>query len=379
MLVCRARFDAVGVLFLAAIFVASTAFTSQIVAQQRPPGNTQNGSSASQQQKSYPQLTPAQQQAQMQAARQAYEEQVRQRQEQLKKAIQPPEGFPLQGEQAGYVDQVLDHWQKISDQVNLFRCKFQRFDYDSAQVNYRDPQTNRLAAYTVAYGEIRFAEKNKASFDTTRVFSFKAPPQKPGEQADYKEVEGHSHWGKTIHERWICNGESVFDFDFVGKRMYETRIPKDLQGNVVQSPLPFLFGANKNDIKSRYWVRYVPKYKTNEKGQKELIQDEYWLEAFPKTINDARLYSKIEIILSADNFMPIALHMYSPQYNGKDNFESRFFYFQDRKVNDQLSKLQNTFKVFVKPKLPLGWEKVDRTLASPNNSTANAAGAKGVR
>lgn len=324
------------------------------------------------------QLTPEQQQAALAAQRQAYESQLRREQEMLRKAIQPPEGFPLQGEKAKYVDQILDYWQKISDQVDLFSCKFQRFDYDSAQVNYRDPQTNQLSAFAVAYGEIRFAEKNKASFETTRLFNFKAPPAKPGEQADYKEVEGHSTFGKTIHERWICTGESVFDFDFVGKRMYETKIPKQMQGNVVQSPLPFLFGAKKDDIKTRYWVRYVPKYKTNQQGQRELIQDEYWLEAFPKTINDARLYSKIEIILSADNFMPVAMHMYSPQYDGRENFESRFFYFQDREVNGKLAKVQHWFNAFVRPKLPLGWERSERTLAPPS-STAQAAGMKGVR
>lgn len=341
---------------------------SQATAQvgQNPQGRAQR------QQSTAVQVSPEQQQAQRDAADRAYAEHLAEIRDAESRATRQPAGFPLPGNQAAYMEQLLDHWQKVSDQIEAYRCNFQRFDYDSSIVNYRDPQSNRLAAYQVAWGEIKYAAKDKASFETTKMMKFIRPAQQPGGDDEWETVDGYTSFGKTTHERWICDGKSVFDFDFVGKRMYETEIPPSLQGNVVESPLPFLFGANKKDVMTRYWIRYIPKYRTDAKGQKQLIEDEYWLEAYPKTINDARMYSKLEIILAREDFMPIAIHMYSPQYDGKENFESRYFYFQDREVNSQLHKFQNFMSVFVRPKLPMGWKQLKRSMATA--STANAQG-----
>ncbi|MEL7498628.1 MAG: hypothetical protein AAFN77_13560 [Planctomycetota bacterium] len=361
---------------LAFILLASTILLPATLMAQVTPAKSAQGQQS--QQPYVPQLTPEQQAAQRKAAQEAYAEHQRQQQEALERATQAPAGFPLPANQAEYVEQLLDHWQKVSDQVTEYKCNFQRYDYDNAQVNYRDPKSNQLAAFNIAYGEVRYAAKDKASFETSRMFKFKNPPKQPGGEVEWEPVEGYSVWGKTIHERWVCDGTSVYDFDFVGKRMYETAIPSDLQGNVVESPIPFLFGANKQDIMKRYWVRYVPKYTTNAKGEKELIQDQYWLEAYPKTISDAQMYSKLEIVLAAKDFMPVAMHMYSTQYDGSKNFASRYFYFEDRQTNGQLQKFQNFFKVFVRPKLPLGWEQAKRTYGGSRSAKTNQQGG-GVR
>jgi hypothetical protein len=115
--------------------------------------------------------------------------------------------------------------------------------------------------------------------------------------------------------------------------------------------MPFLFGAKKSQILDRYWVRVIP----------QDSETEYYLEAYPKRIDDARLYSKIEIVLAREDFLPKAMHVYSPQYNpAKGNFQSRYFAFNDRSVNDQLSRIQDFFGVFVRPKTDIGWKRVSR-------------------
>ena len=206
-------------------------------------------------------------------------------------------------------------------------------------------------------------------FETHKLMRFKNPPQTPGGNAEYEVVDGYTTGTQTIHERWVCDGKSILDFDFEQKRMYETTIPPQLQGNIVESPLPFLFGANKQDILNKYWVRYVPKYITDANGQKQLNQEEYWLEAYPKKINDSRMYSKLEIILSAKDFMPKAMHLYSPQYNpAKGNYTSRYFLFEDRQINGQLAKMQDFFGSFVKPRMPLGWKTVTRQMGQSQSA-----------
>ena len=284
---------------------------------------------------------------------------------------QLPPGFPLPADEQQYIEQVLDYWQKTSDKVRHYKCEFLRYDYDTEFVNIRDSRTNQLYAHHQAFGEIRFASPDKARFETTKVYKFAGPPKEQGGNATYEPLEGHSMWGRTINECWVCTGQSVFSFDFEQKARHEEKIPPRLQGNVVESPLPFLFGAKKDDVMKRYWVRYIPKYETD--AQEKLIKNEIWLDIYPKRINDAQNYSKVELILSADDFMPLAIHMYAPNYNpAKNNYSSRYFIFQNRQVNGRWSLLQGWLNRFVEVSVPPTWRKVD-SLNTPAQSAQRPA------
>jgi len=363
------RWTKTTLLFACALFAFPNSGEVQaVVQQQTPTGSTQ----AAEQQYRSPQLTPdqlaAQQRAAMEStaqqklAQEKYAQQQQAGTESELLSMRQPEGFPLTAEHEKYLGELLSYWEQNSKRVRQYKCDFRRYEYDSQNVAYRDPQNNQLAAFNVAFGEIRFAAPEKAKFETTTIMEFSKPPQKPGEQAEYKERED-----KDVHERWICDGKSIFDFDFENKRMYETEIPEELQGNVAESPLPFMFGAEKNEILKRYWIRSV-----TPSG----VENEYWLEAFPKRVGDSRMYSKIEIILAKDDFLPKAMHLYSPQYNpAKGNFESRYFMFENREVNGQLDKIQDFFGSFVRPRVSIlaGWKTVkrkmgqDQAAAPPSN------------
>ena len=284
---------------------------------------------------------------------------------------QLPPGFPLPADEQQYIEQVLDFWQQTSDKVKHYKCDFLRYDYDTEFVNIRDPRTNQLYAHHQGTGEIRFAAPDKARFETTKVFKFTGAPKEQGGNAIYEPLNGHSMWGRTINECWVCTGQSVFSFDFEQKARHEEKIPPRLQGNVVESPLPFLFGAKKDDVMKRYWVRYIPKYETD--AQEKLIKNEIWLDIYPKRINDAQNYSKVELILSADDFMPLAIHMYAPNYNpAKNNYSSRYFIFQNRQVNGRWSLLQGWLNRFVEVSVPPTWRKVD-SLNTPAQSAQRPA------
>ena len=140
-------------------------------------------------------------------------------------------------------------------------------------------------------------------------------------------------------------------------------------GAITNSPIPFLFGARKDQILSRYWVRNVTP---------PTAQDEVWLEAWPKRAEDAQNYKKVEIILSMEPFLPKAVHMYMPQYNPKkNNYTSVYISFSDQKVNDRLARFKDWWGHFVRPNLPTfetGWKRVDR-----QSMNATASGANPVR
>ena len=248
-----------------------------------------------------------------------------------------------------FIDQLLDYWQQSSQKVKQYQCEFVRYDYDTKFCNYRDPETNQLAAASIMTGEIRFASPDKASYETLQVFDFPGPPSKAGEPLSQYKQRNQSN----SREKWICDGKAIFEFDFENKKLYETEIPPEMQGKgLVNSPIPFLFGASKEDILNRFWVQVVTPNN---------VQNEYWLEAVPKKIDDARNYNKLEIVISRNEFLPTMLHLYAPDYNpAENNFTSRLFEFKNRKVNASLAKVQNFFNRFVRPATPGGWERVPR-------------------
>lgn len=323
-----------------ALMIACMLVSAPICQAQTAPQTTRQTAPQSRSGQNYqPRLTPQQQAAQARAAQQKTNQQG---------FVQPP-GFPLNAEHTKYVEQLLDLWERTSRDVKKYKCKFQRYEYDTGIVGYRDPQTNVLAAHSRAYGEIRFAAPDRARFETTSILDFKARPQKPGEQPTYVQ---RPNGNNDVLERWVCDGKTIYNFDFEQKRLYENAIPKDLQGDLANSPLPFVFGANKKQILERYWVRSITP--TNAK-------DEYWLEITPKRIEDARNYKRIEIILAKQDFLPKAMHLYLPQYDPSNgNYDSRYFLFEDRQANGQLDKITDWLGNFIKPRLPLfgGWKTV---------------------
>jgi hypothetical protein len=132
-----------------------------------------------------------------------------------------------------------------------------------------------------------------------------------------------------------------------------------MQGkNLVHSPLPFLFGASKDEILDRFWLQI-----TTPKG----VEDEYWLEAFPKRVEDARNYKKLELVLSRNDFLPSSLRLYAPNYDEeKGILVHRVFEFRNRKINDALSGIQNFTGNFIRPQTPIGWTRVERPADFPN-------------
>lgn len=266
----------------------------------------------------------------------------------VQQARGPARPFPeLDQQHRQYIDQLLDIWQQSSAQVKQYTCDFQRWDYDPTYCNYREPNTNRLAAFSIAQGAVRFAAPDKGMFETSKVWDFNGEPDQPGGNAKYKEREQ-----STNHEKWICDGGSIYEFDFANKVLYEVEIPAEMQGNgLANSPLPFLFGVEKDVIKERYWLRVITP---------QGVEDEYWLEAFPKRIDDARNYKKIEIILAKEDFLPKMLHIYATNYDEVENPISRVFEFGNRQMNSKLAQVQNFLRVFVRPQTPIGWRRMDR-------------------
>lgn len=279
---------------------------------------------------------------------------------------QAPHWFPQPAEHQKYVADVLKFWEQSSSKIDRYRCKFRRWEYDPDFVK-ADPETGKSPAIKVSYGEIKYGRPDKGLFKVTKLLHYNAPKQ-PGEKAQYLPIDGE------IGEHWVCDGKSIFEFDHAKKTLIDHQLPPEMQGQaIVDGPLPFLFGANAAKIQERYWVGvFTPK----------TAKGEYWLEAVPKRIEDARNYRKVEIIIDEADFLPKAMQIFN---NGGDdrNPSSTVLTFEDREINFPVQSATEKFldpfqlwmREFHEPATPLGWKKVierfDKASGQQPPATAN--------
>ena len=249
---------------------------------------------------------------------------------------QVPAPFTLTPEEQQRLDQLLTYWERRSSAVKTYSCSFQRFEYDMV-FGPKDPNI----AKTHAEGIIRYSAPDKGEFNVTRL----------GKNPDFK-MESVDHV-----EHWICDGSSVFELNPQKQQLIEQKLPPSMKGTqIADGPLPFMFGAKKEKLLSRYWIREIkpPENRPNE----------YWIEAFPRTREDAANFVMVRVILDQKTFLPNALQIFPPNYHPKDNPSRTSYVFSSRKINDPIHRGQEFLGRFISPKPPRGWKKVVESFES---------------
>jgi TIGR03009 family protein len=272
-------------------------------------------------------------------------------------APQQPSWFPLEEAQQKWVDQILSYWEQESSKVKTFECKFQRWEYDPVFGPKGD-------AKTFAEGVINYAQPDKGLYRVEKLSSY-APPAKPGDKPQYFEEDA------AYGEHWVCNGKQVFAFNARAKQMVVTPLPPEVQGKaIVDGPLPFLFGAKAATIQARYWIRVLP----------ETGNGKFWLEAVPKSRQDAQNFKMIHLVLDEKTFLPEMLQLFAPNYDAKTNPSRTTHVFKEVKTGDA-KFWQNPVQPltqwingrFYEPRLPSGWTRVVENDGAPGASASSNA------
>ena len=156
----------------------------------------------------------------------------------------------------------------------------------------------------------------------------------------------------TTGEHWLCDGNSVFEMDHQRKRLVQTELPPEMRGEAIRNgPLPFLFGAKKDEIKQRYWVRVITPSD---------VKGEYWLEAYPKNREDGANFKMVHIILDEKDYLPKGLVLFDRSFIAGRHPARTTFSFENRETNwNTLAQQLNIFnRNFYQPNVPRGWEKI---------------------
>lgn len=217
----------------------------------------------------------------------------------------PAPPFVLSPAQERELDVVLHAWEERSKSIKTLNAKFKKWEHSDI---FPDQNTEPML------GELYFAAPDKGAY----------------------KVDGPQP------EHWVCDGKSIYEYNYEKKQVIERPLPEHLQGKAIaDGPLPFLFGADVAKLKTRYYMRVT----TPPDHQKE----EIWIEAVPRHHEDLVNFSRADLVLKRQDMLPHAIRIHEP--NGKGHTVHVLY---EKKINSPLDKIR---KFFIS-NAPLGWKKV---------------------
>jgi TIGR03009 family protein len=205
------------------------------------------------------------------------------------KLPRPPAPDPLKVEVISpELEKILKNWELTTSGFKKMTAEFSRFKYDKTfEVEWR------------AEGKVAYEAPDKGNYVLNGVTIEKGDVSKKKSAKD-----GTPYTLKSSDsERWVCTGKEVIKINEKDKTDEKLPIPPDSQGeNIMDGPLPFLFGMKADQAKRRY------KLSLNKNTSKE----EIWLDVIPRWQNDAANWSSAVVIIYAKTFQPKAVKLVDP-------------------------------------------------------------------
>jgi TIGR03009 family protein len=213
---------------------------------------------------------------------------------------QRPVGQPLRvTPPSPAVMKILQDWEKASGKFKKLKGEFFRWRYVFVfNVEYRSK------------GNFWYEAPDKGRMDTK--------PWKSKDDPRTTDKNGKPLPGSEVfkvqpdkEDQWVINGKEIIKVNSADRTIVVVPIPKENQGEgITDSPLPFLFGMKAKKAA----VRYQLSLGTPMRGRIHLI-------AKPNLIQDARNWSRAEIMLDAKTFYPQALKLIDPGGNGETVYQ----------------------------------------------------------
>ncbi len=202
--------------------------------------------------------------------------------------------FELTPEQQRDVDAILTRWEQFSLAVNSFQADFVRFKY--------------VIAFGGGGGMTTIQEKGELRYQSPDCGMFAVTDMA----------------GKP-EEKWLCDGASIYEYKYTQKEIQQHILPEEMRGKgITRGPMPFLFGASAATLKQRYFIRRVTP------PEKSQVPGQVWIEAFPRTVDDAQDFQRAEMIIAlTPQVRPVAIKLH------KANSEQHAYLFVEKtmKIN----------------------------------------------
>lgn len=210
------------------------------------------------------------------------------------------------------VEKILKDWETVTSAFKKLSGTFVRMKYDPVfEVEFR------------AEGKFVYEAPDKGNYEIKGVDVKGIVSKKIGKDGSPYEMKA------DLSERWVCTGKEVIKIDEKEKTYEKAPIPPEGQGqNIIDGPLPFLFGMKAERAKKRYKKITLIKRTDTE------IQ----IEVLPRLPEDASNWQKAVIIIDAKRFVPNAVKLVGP--SGAETVHK----FTNVEVNPPGNWLSNPFK-----------------------------------
>ncbi|WP_339731119.1 PASTA domain-containing protein [uncultured Gimesia sp.] len=187
------------------------------------------------------------------------------------------------------LEKILEDWETHSKKIEKLEGNHTRYWYDDVF------QVEKLSE-----GKFYYEQPDKGRIDITGV---KVPKGKQGKKQN---KDGKPYQLKPgDNERWICDGKRIFSINEDEKSYEIYPIPLNRRGeNIMEGPLPFLFGMPAATAKKRYFLKLL------ENTPQRII-----IAVKPRRRADAANYSEAKVMLNPETFLPSAVQLIHPGGN----------------------------------------------------------------
>lgn len=186
------------------------------------------------------------------------------------------------------LEAILRNWEISSAKIKTLDGK-----------HIRSRSNSVFATDARAAGEFHFEAPDKGSIDITG-----APPPK-GAVSSKKTDKGEPYSLIADRaERWICDGKRVLMIKEEEKEYESIELPEEMRGtNIIESPLPFLFGMKAAAAKERFQMELI-QFNREQKYAR--------ITAVPLQAKDAQNFIRAEIVLDTEKFLPKFVSLTDP-------------------------------------------------------------------
>jgi TIGR03009 family protein len=131
-------------------------------------------------------------------------------------------------------------------------------------------------------------------------------PIQNGQVSERKDAQGQTFKLQADRpERWMCDGKDIWQVNDTLKQVDIFPIPQENQGqNIMDGPMPFLFGMPPAKAKMRYHLKLISEDK-----------DRAMIEVLPRLQVDAANWKKALVILDKTLYLPTAVKLIDPSGN----------------------------------------------------------------
>ncbi len=192
---------------------------------------------------------------------------------------------------------ILKNWEKAGEYTKKMEGKHYRYIFDKV-----------FKVQKIAQGEFYYEAPDKGRIDLNTPKGIK--------EGQIIERNGIKYTvKKDSPERWICDGTQVFVIDEERKEFQRIPIPVKNRGrNIVDGPLPFLFGLSMEKMMMRYNIML---FKKEQGGQHDYQAGVIHLKVKPLWKQDAANWHEAEVMLNSKDYLPKAIRLKHPGGNSE--------------------------------------------------------------